>query len=218
MCGRITRTSPRPVIAAEFGVQHFVHVDLQPRYNIAPSQNVEAIAWSTEELRVGPMKWGFTGGSPGGPAPINARSETVAGSRMFAEAFMRRRCLVIADGFYEWRREGRTKQPYFIRLRSRRPFGLAGIWTTDHSAPGGPRPTCAILTCPPNALMEPIHNRMPVIVPGLSIGSWLDRNAAPTALRQLMVPLAEDLMEAYEVSAYVNSPKHDSEECIRPLA
>jgi putative SOS response-associated peptidase YedK len=216
MCGRITRTSPRGVIASELGVQHFADGDLPPRYNIAPSQNVDVLAWSAGELRVGPMKWGFASRS-GGPAPINARCETVASSRLFAESFARRRCIVIADGFYEWRRDGRSKRPYYIRLRSRRPFGLAGVWTLDRSAAEARRPTCAILTCPPNALMEPIHSRMPVIVPSESVHAWLSRSATPADLRPLLAPLPADLLEAYEVSTYVNSPQHDSEECIRPV-
>src|SRR5271156_5295432 len=128
MCGRFTRNSARDVLASEFGITTFVNVDLTPRYNIAPSQGVDAIIRHGEEKRLGPMTWGFR--SPNSTAvPINARAETVASSPLFREAFQRRRCLVVADGFYEWQRNGRTRTPYFIHLRSARPFGLAGIFS-----------------------------------------------------------------------------------------
>ena len=130
MCGRITRTSPRETIAQEFGVSRFVNVDLSPRYNVAPSQTVEAIIRVGDEKRLGPMRWGFVSTSAKEPklAPINARAETVATSSMFRDAFRRHRCLVVADGFYEWRKDGRRKTPFLIHLRSSRPFAFAGIW------------------------------------------------------------------------------------------
>jgi putative SOS response-associated peptidase YedK len=215
MCGRFTRTSNRDVIAAEFGVEEFSTVDLHPRYNIAPSQTVAAIICDGEEKRLGPMRWGFTPGFPTAMAPINARAETVATSPMFRNAFRRHRCLMVADGFYEWRKDGQRKIPYFIHLRSGRPFGFAGIWST-HGADLGPRiGTCAIVTCPPNELMAPIHNRMPVIVPVAARDRWLDADAEEGELREMLLPLPSELMEAHEVSTVVNSPRNDSEECVR---
>jgi putative SOS response-associated peptidase YedK len=116
-------------IADEFGVARFVNVDLRHRYNVAPSENVETIIRVGDERRLGPMRWGFVRTAAKDPklAPINARAETLAASPMFRDAFRRHRCLVVADGFYEWRKDGRTKTPYFVRLRSGRPFGFAGI-------------------------------------------------------------------------------------------
>lgn len=155
MCGRFARTSPRAALVTEFGVAKFVNVDFAPRYNIAPSQYVEAIINDGTELRMGPMRWGFTteGTSAGSPAPINARAETVATMARFRDAFQHRRCLVVADGFYEWRKDGTAKVPYFIRLRSGRPFGFAAIWSSIRTPVGQRVPTCAIVTCAPNELM-----------------------------------------------------------------
>src|SRR5579862_2640447 len=122
MCGRFSRSSSRDLIAQEFGVSQFVNVDLSPRYNIAPSLNIEAIIRDGDNKRLGPMRWGFesTSTSPGTTTPINARAESIATSPMFRDAFRRHRCLVVADGFYEWQKHGKTKTPYYIHLRSGR--------------------------------------------------------------------------------------------------
>jgi putative SOS response-associated peptidase YedK len=219
MCGRISRTSPREAIAEEFGVSPFVNVDLRPRYNVAPSQLVEAVIRVGDEKRLGPMRWGFVSPRAEDPklAPINARAETLPTSPMFREAFRRHRCLVAADGFYEWRKDGRTKTPFFIRLRSGRPFGFAGIWSLRRSEAGARSATCAIATCPPNELMATIHNRMPVILPPGARDRWLDPTAGEAELRGLLVPLPAEDLEAYPVSTIVNSPENDSPECIRKI-
>ncbi len=219
MCGRISRTSPREVIAEEFGVSRFVNVDLRPRYNVAPSQLVETIIRAGDEKRLGPMRWGFVSPTAKDPklAPINARAETLSTSPMFRDAFRRHRCLVVANGFYEWRKEGRTKTPYFIHLRSGHPFGFAGIWSTRRGEVGNRLVTCAIVTCPPNELMATIHNRMPVILPPGARDRWLDPTADETELRGLLVPLPAEDLDAYEVSTLVNSPQNDSPECVRPI-
>jgi putative SOS response-associated peptidase YedK len=216
MCGRFARTSSREVLAEEFRVAEFVNVDLHPRYNIAPTQPVEAIVRDGEQKRLGPMRWGFAAAATGPRlAPINARAETVASRPLFRDAFRRRRCLVVADGFYEWRKDGPVKTPYFIRLRSGRPFGFAGIWSFAHTADGKRFATCAIVTCAPNALMAQIHNRMPVILPAAARDQWLDPAAKEAGLRALLTPLAPEDMEAYEVSTAVNSARNDSAECIQ---
>ena len=220
MCGRFVRTSPREVLVEEFGVTRFVNVDLRPRYNIAPSQTVEAIVRAGAETRLGPMCWGFTSDSMKDRkvAPINARAETVASTPLFRDAFRGRRCLVVADGFYEWKKDNRQKAPYFIHLSSGRPLSFAGIWSF-HRAPEGTRSaTCAIVTCVPNALMAPIHNRMPVILPAGARDRWLDSKATETDLVALLVPVPSEEMEAYAVSPFVNSPRHDSPECVRCVA
>jgi putative SOS response-associated peptidase YedK len=218
MCGRFTRTSSRDVLAEEFGVTTFVNVDLRPRYNIAPSQIVEAIIGTGAERRLGPMKWGFASSTESTLAPINARAETVATSALFREAFRRRRCLIVADGFYEWRKNGPKKTPYFIRLRSGRPFGFAGIWSSHRTAVGGRSATCAILTCSPNELMAPIHDRMPVILPAGARDRWLDPGAKEPDLRALLVPYEPEEMEVYVVSAFFTSPRNDAPECVRRVA
>jgi putative SOS response-associated peptidase YedK len=130
MCGRITRTNPQEAIAKEFGVTRFAEVDWHPRYNVAPSQIVETIISVNGEKRLGPMRWGFVSPAAKEPkfAPINARAETLSTWLMSRDAFRRHRCLVVADGVYEWRKnDGRRRTPFLIRLRSGRPFGLAGI-------------------------------------------------------------------------------------------
>ncbi|HEX7409135.1 MAG TPA: SOS response-associated peptidase [Candidatus Binatia bacterium] len=217
MCGRFSRTSGREVLAEEFGVVRFADVDFRPRYNIAPSQTVEAILRDGVEKRLELMRWGFTPSFAKEPklAPINARAETVATSPMFRDAFGRRRCLIVADGFYEWRKDERRKTPHFIHLRSGRPFGFAAIWSSHPAAAGTQLATGAILTCAPNELMVPIHNRMPVILPAAARDRWLDPSAGEDDLRALLVPLPSEELEAYEVSTFVNSPRNDAPECVR---
>jgi putative SOS response-associated peptidase YedK len=158
------------------------------------------------------MKWGYTTSSEKQtkPAPINARAETVATMPLFREAFRRRRCLVVADGFYEWRKDGNTKTPYLIRLRSERPLGFAAIWASMRTAMGQRIGTCAILTCPPNELMAPIHNRIPVILPTGARDRWLEPQANVAELQSLLTPFPADQMEAYPVSTLVNSPRNDT--------
>ena len=217
MCGRFARTSSRDSLAAEFGVAEFVNVDLRPRYNIAPSQGVEAIIRDGAELRCGPMRWGFMASAVASAvAPINARAETVAKTGMFRDAFRRRRCLVVADGFYEWRQDGGSrKTPHFIHLRSQQPFSFAGIWSSQRTPMGQRVGTCAILTCAPNELMATIHNRMPVILEPAARGRWLDPQASESELQSLLVPLPAEQMEAWAVSVFVNSPRNDGPECVR---
>jgi putative SOS response-associated peptidase YedK len=217
MCGRFSRSNGREVVVEEFGVVDFGELDFRPRYNIAPSQTVEVIIRDATGQHIAPMRWGF---SPSFVqelkiAPINARAETSAKSPMFRDAFRRRRCLIVADGFYEWRKDERRKTPHFIHLRSDRPFGFAGIWSPSRGAVGIALPTCAILTCAPNELMAPIHNRMPVILPVTARDRWLAPSTGEDDLRELLVPLGSEEMEAYEVSRFVNSPRNDSPECVR---
>jgi putative SOS response-associated peptidase YedK len=207
------------VIVDEFGVTHLINVDFAPRYNIAPSQPLETIINDGTELRCGPMQWGYTTSVADRtrPAPINARAETIATMPLFREAFQRRRCLIVADGFYEWRKDGQRRIPHFIRLRSGRPFGVAGIWSTIRTDMGQRVGTCAILTCAPNELMAPIHNRMPVILSKVARDSWLDPRAGAGELQALLMPFPPEEMEAYAVSTLVNSPRNDLPECVAPV-
>ena len=195
------------------------------RYNIAPSQEVPAVIQNREvggrEFR--PFRWGLVPSWAKDPAignrMINARSETAATKPAFRKPFGERRCLILADGFYEWKRDGSRKQPYYIKLRDGEPFAFAGLW--DHWAPadGQPLETCTILTTTPNALVQPIHDRMPVILPSSAYGAWLDRTVSdvPT-VQALLTPYPADEMIAYPVSTRVNNPAHDTPECVLPLA
>ncbi|MCC6766386.1 MAG: SOS response-associated peptidase [Deltaproteobacteria bacterium] len=226
MCGRFTRSSPPQAIAEEFGVGLDALAPPAPRFNVCPSEDVLVVARSAafEEAgtpAAGFMRWGlvpwFARDPKGGPRAINARAETIAANRTFRAAFARRRCLVVADGFYEWRRSGAERAPWFIRLRSRRPFAFAGVWDRWTSEEGTPLLSCAIVTCDANGVVAPIHDRMPVIVPRAARATWLARAASPADLVALLRPHPEDAMEAYPVSKLVNAPRHDGPECIRPL-
>ena len=208
MCGRFSRTSPAEVIVEEFAVTSTAEVDLRPRYNLCPGETVAAIAQHASERRLGALRWGLP---PRGQ--INVRSESAA--QRFGDAFRRRRCLIVADGFYEWRTEGPVKTPHFFRLVSRRPFAFAALWERSgetHAAPGA-----AILTCPPNEIVAAVHDRMPVVLTGEACARWLEAGEPDLVqLAEHLRPFPAGLMEAYPVSPLVNSGRNDSSECVRP--
>jgi len=213
MCGRFVRTSPAEVIAEEFGVTSSAPVDLQPRYNVCPGEVVAAVVQHGDERRLGGLRWGLEISPRSRSHPINLRCETA--SRRFGEALRKRRCLIVADGFYEWRREGRHKLPFFIRLAAQRPFAFAGIWQRAAEPEGVA--TTAILTCPPNGLVAGIHDRMPVILDRESAGRWLDPALDAAGMSALFAPLPNEKLEAFAVTPLVNSPRNDSPELIHPL-
>lgn len=213
MCGRFVRSSSGVEIFREFGLSGPAP-QTAPRYNVAPSQSIDTIVRDQEQLRLGPMRWGIELGS-GKPAPINARGETVA--QRFAVPFARRRCLIPADGFYEWAVVGGRKVPHFFCLRSRSPFAFAGIWSAATDKNGERIGTCALITCAPNDVVRPVHDRMPVILLRETRAAWLDPTTPVTALKDLLVPIDACLMEQWEVSTAVNSPRNDYEECVRPV-
>jgi putative SOS response-associated peptidase YedK len=149
---------------------------------------------------------------------INARAETVAEKPSFRRALQKRRCLVLADGFYEWKAEGKKKIPMYIALTDHAPFGFAGLWETWKSPEGETIHSCTIITTTPNTLMESIHNRMPVILPRDAEAAWLDRSLEdPARLLPLLVPYSAENLDAYAVSPAVNSPRNDSPRCIEPI-
>lgn len=220
MCGRFTRSSPPVVIAEEFGVDVDPAFSAGPRFNVCPSEDILVLARGAEAPALGWMRWGlvprFAPDATSGPRAINARAETLATNRVFRDAFQRRRCLIVADGFYEWRRVGADKTPYFIRLRSRRPLAFAGVWERWQAPGGESLVSCAIVTCVANEVVAPIHDRMPVIVPPLARERWIGAGAGGEAdLASLLRRYPADEMEAYPVSRLVNAPKHDGPECIR---
>ena len=152
---------------------------------------------------------------------INARSETLAEKPSFRSAYKRRRCLILADGYYEWQQVpgDRRKQPVYIRLQSQKPFALAGLWEVwQIEGMDEPLRSCTIITCPPNTLLEKIHHRMPVILPQGAYAEWLspDERSADV-LQPLLVPYTNEEMEAYPVSTFVNRPTNDSPACIAPF-
>jgi putative SOS response-associated peptidase YedK len=204
----------------EFGVDEELEGRTE-RYNVAPSQRVLAVVNDGEGNHFKEFKWGFVPHWAKGPKPrymINARSETVAEKPTFRSAFSNRRCLIVADGFYEWRKSGKTKVPMYIRDVSGRPWGFAGIYETRTTAEGAEATSCAILTTEANDVMSKIHNRMPVIIDPEDRELWLDPEVTdPEVLLPLLRPYDGDRMEVHPVSTDVNSPANDSPDLIRPL-
>jgi len=222
MCGRFTLATPEQDLVVQFNLPEIP--DLQPRYNIAPTQPVAAVRLPTAEghRELVMLHWGlipFWADDPGlGARMINARSETVADKPAFRAAFRRRRCLVPADGFYEWQKQNGAKQPFYIRMQDARPFGFAGLWERWQGKDGTVIESCTLLTTQPNELIRPLHNRMPVILHPHNYAVWLDPEVEDVdVLRRLLDPYPSGEMEAYPVSRYVNAPQNEGPECIAPL-
>jgi putative SOS response-associated peptidase YedK len=221
MCGRFTLTVSGRVLAELFDVPEID--DLAPRYNIAPTQQVLIARVATDgELELTPVRWGlipfWAKDEKIGARMINARGETVASKPAFRAAVKNRRCLVPADGFYEWRKTGSGKQPYLIRFADERPFAFAGLWERWRPDDADPVDSCTIITTSPNELVADLHDRMPVILPPDRFTEWLDSDRiADDRLEELLAPYPSDEMEAYPVSSRVNKPSNDDPECITPL-
>ena len=223
MCGRFCQASSGEEIAAVFGVEVG---DLPPRYNVAPSQSVAAIFQlpDTSEPQLQMLRWGLIPSWAKDPKIgyklINARAETVSEKPSFRSAFRQRRCLIPATGFYEWQQlEGsRQKQPYFIGLQDERPFAFAGLYERWESPGGDILKTCTIITTAANSLVEPIHERMPVMLAPQDYARWLDPSFGTIdSLQALLAPYPADRMKVYPVSSLVNSPKNDRLECQQPI-
>lgn len=220
MCGRFTLTTNLGTIAKRFGVARFLE-EVGPRYNIAPTQAV--IVVNDDGTRnLTPMQWGLIPSWAKDPAignrMINARAETVATKPAFRAALRKRRCLIPADGFYEWQPIGRRKQPVYIAMKSREPFSFAGLWESWTSPDGEEIKSCTIITTEANELLKPIHDRMPVILSKEAEQVWLDPTIQdPAKLLPLLKPYPAEEMEVYPVSTKVNSPANDGPGCIQPL-
>jgi putative SOS response-associated peptidase YedK len=222
MCGRYTLRSPAAAIAEAFGVP--VPPSLHERFNIAPSQRVLAIRVKpgTQERELVALHWGlvpFWADEPGiGARMTNARSETAATKPAFRASFRGRRCLIVADGFYEWRSIDGRKQPYSIRLTSGAPFGMAGLWDRWEKQ-GETVDSCTILTCEANEPMRVIHDRMPVVIPPESFATWLDpAEHRLDTLSRLLRPFHPDEMTVNPVSTLVNNVKNDSPKCVEQVS
>jgi putative SOS response-associated peptidase YedK len=191
-----------------------------PRYNIAPSQKVPVIvegADGSEEREVALFQWGLVPSwSKDAAAFINARAETLEQKPSFAESFLRRRCLIPADGFYEWERRGKLRQPWFFQMKDESPFAFAGIW--DQWARNGRATTsCAIITTTANELLTTIHDRMPVILDAETQGAWLRSDADIRQLKDLLAPFPADVMKRFPVSSRVNSAQVDDAGMVEPV-
>ncbi len=221
MCGRFARKRSSATMAKDFGVQEITD-DLAPSFNVAPTHAV-AVILNDGIKRLVAMRWGLVPWWATDPTIasrlINARAESLAGKAAFKEAFKRRRCLVLGDGFFEWQKQGSSKTPLFLHLDPERSFGFAGLYETWTPPLGEPLTTCTIITTEPNELVKPIHDRMPVILPKSAEDFWLDAAVEDhRRLLDLLQPYPAAEMAAYTVSTLVNSVKNDSPECIEPAA
>lgn len=212
MCGRFTvRTAPRVKLP---GVRNDL-LPFEPRYNIAPTQDVFVVADLGSGVELTTLSWGLIPArSDDGRRFINARGETIETKPSFSESFKRRRCLILADGFYEWKRSGKAKQAYYIQMSDKSPFAFAGIWDSWYAK--GRITACAIVTTAANETLKPIHDRMPVILTAESYESWLDPDADSRFLRELLAPFPAAAMSSHQVGKAVNSVQNDGPELIEP--
>lgn len=218
MCGRFTLHTSQADLQLAF--EGFVFPDeVEPRYNIAPTLDILVVA-NGGRREVRQARWGLIPGWVKDPRigsrMINARAETLAQKFAFRDAYRNRRCLVIADGFYEWRKEPEGgKTPIYIQLQGGRPFAFAGLWARWHPEAGEPVTSCTIVTTTPNDLMASIHDRMPVILPPSAYDLWLDPDTdEPEVLNGLLVPFPQEDMVVRPVTRHVNSVRNEGAECI----
>ena len=221
MCGRYSLIADLGELARRFEFDGD-WLTFESAYNVAPTQDVLTVVGG-ETRRGGFMRWGlvpwWAKNASIGNRMINARAETVAQKPAFRDALRRRRCLVLADGFYEWQRAGNARRPMRVVMRSGEPFAFAGLWSVWKDPDGNRVPSCAIITTAANDLLRPVHDRMPVVLPKKMEEFWLDPTIDdPNMLASVLAPYSDDAMDVYEVSALVNSAANDGSEVIEPLA
>lgn len=216
MCGRVVAARPPHELADFFAAQNAVVEPPARRYNVAPTDEVFAVAATGGGRRLGTMRWGlvpaWSAGPGSGPRPINARVETLLDKPLFADALARRRCLVAVDGFYEWeRRPDGSKQPYFIAPADGAPLALAGLWERWRGPDGSSLVTCAIVTTPANDTVRPLHDRMPAVLTPAEWDEWLDReDTDPAPVLGLLRPAPAGSLSVRPASPRVNSVANDS--------
>jgi putative SOS response-associated peptidase YedK len=222
MCGRFTLRTPAADLAEVFQLRRAP--ETQARYNIAPTQPVAVVRQAGKDRKLSLIRWGMVpswSDDPNSGRPLfNARGETVAKKPEFRIAFRRRRCLIPADGFYEWKKtEAGTRQPFFIRLAKDGPFAFAGLWECWRRDDALAIESCTIITTEANKLLRHLHDRMPVILADEDFDAWLDPTIDdPGTLQALIQPLPAEALTAYRVSTLVNSPRNESPECIVRLS
>lgn len=229
MCGRFTLHEPADSLGEYFEALFQPSIipffpSYTPRYNIAPTQTVLTIRAQAHDsgVEAASMRWGLVPGwfkSLDGPPLINARAETVAEKPSFRTAFRRRRCLIPANGFFEWQViSPKLKRPHYIRLRSGQPMALAGLWETWQPLNAPPVESCTILTTQANSVMKPLHDRMPVILAPEEFASWLDPGMAnPDVLSAMLRQFPAEEMVAFEVSSLVGSVRNHGPDLILPV-
>ncbi len=223
MCGRFILIAPGEAIAELFQLTEIP--TLVPRYNIAPTQPVAAVRLSPSSgaRELSYFHWGliprWAKDTKIGSRMINARSETAAEKPSFRSAFKYRRCLVPADGFYEWQKINGGKQPVRIQMKTGLPFAIAGLWEHWISSDGSEIESCTLLTTEPNNLLRPVHNRMPVLLDPADFDLWLDtKSYQGDDVQQLLRPFSGEEMAFYPVSTHVNNPRNEDPLCVQPLA
>ncbi|MGM1050331.1 MAG: SOS response-associated peptidase [Bacillota bacterium] len=222
MCGRFTLTVTWEDLMERYLIDPESTSPFHtPRYNIAPTQMVTAVIHDGVRRRIGQLRWGlvpsWSRDSSGAAKMINARSETLEEKPAFKTPFMRKRCLIPADGFYEWQRTADAKTPHRIGMKDGGIFSMAGLYDMWTTPDGSKLSTCTVITTRPNQLMERIHNRMPVILSSEDEALWLSRNAGSGDLKRLLGPFPAVEMTATVVGTSVNSVKNDTPDCIRPI-
>lgn len=222
MCGRFTLSTPPETLAQLFELPEVPAITAH--YNIAPTESIAAVRQPDPDgvRQLAYLHWGlipfWAKDRTSSARMINARAETVATSPAFRAAFRQRRCLVLADGFYEWQRQEKRKQPFYLRLQDESPFAFAGLWEHWDGPDGQVIESCTLITTMPNDLVRPVHNRMPVILPPDQYELWLDPTMREVkVLESLLQPYPEEAMKAYPVSQLVNIPANDDPQCIEPL-
>lgn len=220
MCGRFVQYTLFPLLEKEFSLKFGEEIPLRPSWNIAPTQQVPVVI-NEEGNRMITCRWGLIppwAKDPSiGSRMINARAETLAEKPSFKGPLKKHRCLIVADGFYEWKKTEGGKVPIFVTMKDGRPFGFAGLYSDWHPPGGEVIRTCTIVTTEPNKLLEPIHNRMPVIIQPEDRDKWLDPDELdPDKLLPLLGPYPSDELDAWEVSRTVNSPANNVPELIEP--
>ena len=209
MCGRFAFFSPREAVQEYFGID--VPFALEPRYNVAPSQEIAVIRQPADtEPEAAMLKWGlvpfWAKDAAIGARMINARAETVAQKPAFRQAFKRRRCVILADGFYEWHAEDGRKTPYFISLQTDRPFAMAGLWESWDKTDQPPLETCAIITTTASKSIGKLHDRMPVILDAPTATDWIQAERDPDALIAMLKSYDDEDIQAWAVNRTVNNP------------
>jgi putative SOS response-associated peptidase YedK len=219
MCGRYTLVANSEALAECFGVDP--PFPISPRYNVAPTQNVPALLASWEGKEWAMLRWGlipsWASDRSIGVRLLNARAETASSMPSFRAAFKSRRCLVPADGFFEWAKVGGRKQPFYFTLRAGGPFAFAGLWEEWHGE-GEPLRSCTILTTEANEVVRPVHARMPVILNPCDYTRWLSPAAKPPEeLLSLLRPLAGEELVSRPVNPWVNDARHEGPRCVEPV-
>lgn len=222
MCGRITLSTSAKDLSSLFDGLNVG--EFQARYNVCPTQPVLSIRRKDDNLRADDLRWGLVPSWAKdlkvGPRMINARSETIADKPSFRSAFKKRRCLVLADGFYEWKKTGATKQPHFISLASGQPFVMAGLWESwqSETADSQPIETCTVVTQPANSFMQSLHDRMPVILTTNNCEPWLGDEIQKDDLPGWLDVINREIdLQSWPVSPRVNKPANDGPECVQPV-